>query len=331
MKIYAYTPLVLRPLLLLLVAALLTGCSGGTAPSPTQTRTVVQDAGTVEVPVDPQRVLVLDEYSALAMLALGQKPDLVFATVDSRIGQAVLAAEGVTVQEEKAFLASPDVEKIAAARPDMIVMSAAGPLPALSDQINAVAPTVTLPYTLPWRDMLAATGTALDRPAETAALVQRLEARAAQVREGLGGNEPTLSILFGYGGGVFTPLEITPLSSLVTEAGFRRIPAELGLPGTQDGTIAALSPETLGAHEADRAALLTGGYYDAATVRSSPAWAGLAVATENRATDVDGDMWFGSHPFAVAWVLDDLAAVAAGQPAGTAADAQTRWAAFRSG
>lgn len=325
-------PVAVLALALALAALLaLAGCAGPAAEPPPATRTVLQAAGTVEVPVAPRNIVVLDEYSALAMLALGIRPNLVLATLDSRIGTAVLEAEGVPVQQEPGFLSSPDVEKVAATQPDLIVMSAAGPLPSLFAQINGVAPTITLPYTLPWREMLTATGTALDRPAETAALVQRLERHTARVRDGLGGTQPTLSLLFGYGGEIYTALEITPVSSLVTEAGFRRIPTELGLPATQDGTVATLSPETLGAHDADRTVILDGGYYDAATVRSSPAWAGLPVARDGRATDVDGDMWFGSHPFAVAWVLDDLAAVADGRPAGTAADATARWAAFRTG
>jgi hypothetical protein len=40
-------------------------------------------------------------------------------------------------------------------------------------------------------------------------------------------------------------------------------------------------------------------------------------------------MWFGSHPFAISWILDDLAAIAAGDPAGARADAPARWAAFQ--
>ncbi len=320
-----------RPLALAaaLLAVLLAGCSAlapEPVPIPDETRTVVQVAGNVEVPVAPRRVLALDEYAALNMLTVGVRPDLVFATLSSEVNGHVLREAGVAVQYEPTFLTEPDVEKIAAAAPDMIVLSEAGPLPASFAQINAVAPTVVLPYSRPWRHVLTATGTALDRPEEAADLIARLEQRIREVRSTFGGPR-TLSVLLGWDGLIYTAADSTPLASLVEEAGFTRIPAERGLPTSQDGTISAISPETLGAHDADAAALLTGGYYDAALVRGTATWAQLPVAS--RATDVDGDMWFGSHPFAISWILDDLAAIAAGDPAGARADAPARWAAFQ--
>jgi iron complex transport system substrate-binding protein len=311
-----------------LLAVLLPGCSA-TAPEPVpipdETRTVVQEAGNVEVPVAPRRVLALDEYAAMSMLALGVRPDVVFATLSSEIGGHVLREAGVTVQAEPSFLYEPDAEKVAAAAPDMIVLSDAGPLPASFAQFNGIAPTVVLPYSRPWRDVLTATGTALDRSEQATALGGALEERIAQVRASLGGPR-TLSVLLGWDGLIYTAADSTPLASLVEEAGFTRIAAERGLPTSQDGTIAAISQETVGAHDADAAALLNGGYYDAALVRGAATWAQLPVAS--RATDVDGDMWFGSHPFAISWILDDLAAIAAGNPAATPADAPARWAAF---
>jgi iron complex transport system substrate-binding protein len=325
--VYPYTSAVRRTLALVtaLGAVLLAGCASPTPTDTRTTRTVVQEIGNVEVPVAPKKILALDEYSALGLLSVGVKPDLVFATLNSQIGAQTLRDAGVTVQDEPSFLASPDIEKVAAAAPDMVVLSESGPLPSVFPQLNAIAPTVALPYQVPWRDMLGAIGTAMDRTTEADAAIGRLERRIAEVKAGLGGPR-TLSILFGYGGAVYTPLETTPLSGLVEEAGFTRVASEQNLPAAQDGTIASISLETLGTHDAQSAALLTDGYYDSATVRDAPSWAGLPVAA--RATDVDGDMWFGSHPFAISWILDDLDAIGKGTPAGTAADASTRWQRF---
>jgi iron complex transport system substrate-binding protein len=314
------------------LVAVLTACSAPQTPAGPgpDTRTVVQALGTVEVPAQPSRILALDEYAALSMLGVGVRPDLVFATLSSQLGGGVLREAGVTVQDEPTFLTEPDIEKTAAAGPDMIVMSDAGSLPAQFERINAVAPTIALLYSAPWRDVVTATGTAFDRPEAAAQLVGRIEGRIAEVRGALGGRPHTLSILLGYAGEVFTPTDTTPLAGLVEEAGFTRIPSEVGLPGTQDGNIAAISAETLGAHDADSAALLNGGYYDSATVRESATYAALPVVRDGRAVDVDGDMWFGSHPFAISWILDDLAAIATGTGApGTSADAAARWATFQ--
>lgn len=328
LTVYPYTSAVRRTLALVaaLGAVVLAGCSSPTPEAAPTTRTVVQAIGNVDVPVAPRKILALDEYSALGLLSVGVKPDLVFATLNSQIGAQTLRDAGVTVQDEPTFLTSPDVERVAAAAPDMIVLSESGPLPSVFTQLNAVAPTVALPYQVPWRDMLGAIGTAMDRTAEADAVIARLESRIAEVRAGLNGPR-TLSILFGYSGAVYTPLETTPLSGLVEEAGFTRIASEENLPAAQDGTIASISLETLGTHDAQSAALLTNGYYDSATVRDAPPWAALPVAAH--ATDVDGDMWFGSHPFAISWILDDLEAIGAGTPAGTAADAQARWQRFQ--
>jgi iron complex transport system substrate-binding protein len=328
---YVYnTPvrLPLQALAALVLVAVSSACS--TAPAaqlePTgATRVVVQPEGDVDIPAEPERMLVLDEYAALELLAIGVRPARVFATLRSPIARTVLDQERIPVQDEPTFLAEPDFEAVAAAAPDVIVISGTGSLAARFDELSAVAPTVVVPYSRPWRDVLASTAAAFGREAAAAAVVAHVDGPVAELRERVVARPQSVSVLLGWDGGIFTPTRATPVAALLEEAGIGRPDVQRDPPAQGGPTISAVSPEDVAAHDAAVVAVLSGGYYDAATVRTVPTFAPLA----GHAVDVDGDTWLGSHPFAVSWILDDLTALADGtNRVGTVADAAGRWTAF---
>jgi len=327
-------PALPRLLLCGLLVAGLTACAsapntpeGSTDPAPATTRTVVQAEGDVEIPTDPSRLVALDEYAGLELLALGQKPDLVFGTLQSTIGQSVLRSAGVEVRDDPSFLTAPDLEKVVTARPDVLVVSGAGPLPGMFTQLNAIAPTVVVPYTQSWRDIATATGKAFGREQEAATVIERIDARTAALHDRVAAKPMSMSVLLGFQGSVFTVASETPAATLLKRAGITRPAPEQNPTPDADPTVSSITTETLAAHDADVVAVLTGGQYDSATIQGAPTFASLAP----HAITVDGDSWFGSHPFAISWILDDLDALTSGKGQagiGVPGDAAARWATF---
>lgn len=286
-------------------------------------------------PVTPspaaQRIVVLDEYAALELVSIDVRPTLVFATLQSEIGQAALTAAGVPLQQEPSFLSAPDLEKVAAARPDVIVISGAGPLAAMVDKLSAVARTVVVPYSRPWREILTETAAAFGKQDAAAALITRIGARVADLKKRVDAKPVSLSVLLGYEGALYTVGPATPIAALLAETGFGRPAAQVDPPTPGDPTISPISPERLAEHNGDVVAVLAGTYYNAAIVRGLPTFGSLGATRAGRSVDVDGGSWFGSDPFAISWLLDDLGAIVDGtgqQGIGTLADATARWKAF---
>jgi iron complex transport system substrate-binding protein len=65
-------------------------------------------------------------------------------------------------------------------------------------------------------------------------------------------------------------------------------------------------------------------------VRNTPLFDNLTPDPAH-ALDVSGDLWFGSHPFAIYWIIQDLDGIAHGKgqnSIGTLDSADARWAAF---
>jgi iron complex transport system substrate-binding protein len=173
--------------------------------------------------------------------------------------------------------------------------------------------------------VLATTAAAFGREEAAAAVVAHVDARVAELRDRVAARPLSVSVLLGWDGGIFTPTRATPVAALLEEAGIGRPDVQRDPPAQGDPTISGVSPEDVAAHDAAVVAVLTEGYYDAATVRDAPTFASLA----DHAVDVDGDTWLGSHPFAISWILDDLTALADGtNRVGTVADAAGRWTAF---
>lgn len=320
--------------------ALLAACGGDDDPAPGGTTTtgaatgphvVDTEFGPVEVPADPATVVALDEYAALNALALGVEPALVFASFQSVVGGEVLTDAGIEVVPGSAE-AGPNFEAIAAADPDLILFTTEGAWASNFEELSAIAPSVSMPYDTPWRDVVAFTAEVLDRGAEADVLVAAVESRLAELQAALADDPQSLSILGSSMGLHFGVSSVSPLARIVDEAGFTRPAAQADGAADEVFTSAVpLSLETLGDHDADTVAVLSGAYYDQDVFLEAPTFQALPSVAAGRSVVVDGDLWFGTYPFAVYWLLEDLAAIHAGagqDGIGTVEDAPARLAAF---
>lgn len=290
-------------------------------------RTVGTTSGTVEVPANPVNVLALDEYAAMNAFAVGLTPQTVFATLSSTASQVVLGAAGVDVQDKSGFLASPNLEEVAALGPDLIIMSDTGPLVPLYADLSAIAPTLALPYAGAWRTVLETSGDYLGVSGVAAQVVATLEGRINEVTSGLTAGQ-LISMLLSWSGSAWTVAPEAPVSLLVTELGLTR-PSDQNGPAGAEESVSPISSERVPDQDGDVVVVMSGGQYDSATLRAMPGFATIPAVGAGRSFDVSGDIWFASHPLAIAWILDDVEAMFSGAAPSTDDDAEVRWEAFQ--
>ena len=136
----------------------------------------------VQVPAEPQRIVVLSGDQLDAVCALGLQSRVVGAALPngsssqpSYLGNAVHGLPGVGTRT------NPDLGAIAAAHPDLILGSQ-GLTPKLYPQLAAIAPTVfTAAPGAAWEDNLRGVGAATAREAAVDGLISAFAQRAGQI------------------------------------------------------------------------------------------------------------------------------------------------------
>ncbi|AXL13634.1 iron-siderophore ABC transporter substrate-binding protein [Microbacterium foliorum] len=167
---------------------MLTGCSApdaapADAAAPTEpagTHTVEHARGTTEVPDDVERVVTLEPLELDTAVAVGITP--VGAAVASNVAStpAYLGVDGV---ESVGTVPEPDLEAIAALKPDLILGTEARHS-ALYEQLSAIAPTVFIETQAdPWRENAQLIGEALNRDDEVADLLTAVDERCESLSD----------------------------------------------------------------------------------------------------------------------------------------------------
>lgn len=297
-------PRSLAALALAAVAALgLAGCSAASAepaastPAAASTHEVTHARGTTEVPADPQRVVTLEPLELDTAVALGITP--VGAAVASNVSgiPAYLDASGV---EPVGTVPEPDLEAIAALKPDLILGTEARHSK-LYDQLSAIAPTVFIATQAdPWRDNALLIGDALGHKDEVQTLLGDVDARCDEI-----GKEHAVD---GQTAQLIRPRDETTLSlygptsfagSLLECVGFT-IPDQ----DWADGIQADISPENILQAEADHVFVTA---TDVADTSLIPAAIAQNAAEFPDVTLVDTSYWVsGVGPKGAMKVLDDI-------------------------
>lgn len=293
-----------------------------TEPAPTDpgpmTRPVRNAAGfapeVVEVPAEPQRIVVLADAQLDALCALGLQSRVVAAAVpqDSAAQPAYL---GTTVHHTPSAgtRRSPDLTAIAAAHPDLILGST-GLTPTLYPQLAAIAPTVFTTAPAAWVDKLRAVGAATGRDAAVTALIDeftehasRLGAShdAAHFQASIVQLAPTSMRVFGannFPASVLTMAGVDrPAAQRFTDKAYREI-------GTTDADLAR-APD-FAAADADIVYVSCASpeaATRAATVLDSAPWRKLSATRDNRVFVVNDEIWqTGRGLIAARGILEDL-------------------------
>ncbi|MEM9515716.1 MAG: ABC transporter substrate-binding protein [Actinomycetota bacterium] len=287
-------------------------------------RTIEHAGGSTDVPADPQNVLALDEYTALIMWELGVEPTTVYRSLLTEYTEPIASAQGVEMIEHA--LASPAIEASAALAPDLVVSFAHPTTVEMYDVWSEVGPIVLYDDSAPWQEQNAVVGEALgaeDIAAERTAALEAEIARVAAEIDAAYDTPPTVSIIGNVTG--FGPLALPDNTSasaaLLDELGLERPDAQRA---DVDPALPFIffSEETLLDHDADFVFNLSdGGFYGNGISDMD-----LAPSLTGTTTDVSGEFWFASFPFAVSWMLADLKAALLGDgDIRTGSDALDHW------
>ncbi|MBF6182790.1 ABC transporter substrate-binding protein [Nocardia otitidiscaviarum] len=141
-----------------------TACALPTTADPAAgaTRAVDTTTGTVEVPADPQRIVVISTPALDAICALGLWERVVgAATVAGPTPQPAYLGTGISEIPAVGMVGTPDPAQIAALDPDVIIGGATDG--ASYDALRGIAPTVLVSGDGGWQRQFSAIATALGR------------------------------------------------------------------------------------------------------------------------------------------------------------------------
>lgn len=309
---------------ILVLLTLLAACSGQSASEPAEpstagttqetesptnetptTRTVSHSMGETNVPIDPQRVVVLDTGELDSVLALGVTP---VGAVEAFAGAGLPSyldgmIEGIelvgTIQE-------PNLETIVQLDPDLIISSKLRH-EEIYDELSQIAPTVFAEAVgVVWKENFMLAGNALNKTKETEQIMMDYETRLATFQSTVGNpNDIEVSMVR------FTPTQIRIyekanfIGTVLEDTGLSRPPAQ-----TDDVFMTEANKELITEMEGDIMFVTVYGN-PAETAqeefRSDPLWQQLEVVQAGEVYEVPDDYWMlGIGIIAANRVVDDL-------------------------
>lgn len=262
--------------------------------APGGTHAVTTAMGEVEVPDEPERVVVLDTDALDSAITLGITPVGATTAVADTPFSTYLPQDKLADIEPVGLIAEPNLEAIAALKPDLILSSK------VRDEKNykplsAIAPTVFSDTTGPnWRENFELHADALGRTAEAKKIAAAYDARVKELTTTLGGPETAKKTTFGFvrfveGADTRLYLNDTFVGSIYGDLG-------VGRPANQDKTGFSLdvSPEKIDRANADVVFYST--YGDAKKAKETdiiggPLWKNLDAVKAGKTFKVDDNVW----------------------------------------
>ena len=295
-----------------LLALTIAACGGqaedaqGEDTQPASAERVVQHAmGATTISGMPQRVVVLDTGELDSVLALGVKP-VGSVRVDADQEFPAYLQDKTQGVETVGTIRAPDLEKIAALNPDLILSNKVRDADKY-DTLSQIAPTVFAEEVgVVWKENFLLAGRALGKEAEAEQILADYEEKARAVGQ-LVGNPADVEVsmvrqlsdsirLYGKGSFIGTILE---------DAGFSR-------PEIQqvDETKVDISREQISQAEGDLIFYSGFGPTSQAALDelvAGPLWQNLSAVQNGKSYEVADDLWYlGIGPIAANLVLDDL-------------------------
>ncbi|MFR9673660.1 ABC transporter substrate-binding protein [Streptomyces sp. TR06-5] len=296
------------------------GSGSGSADAQADGTTHAMDTamGKVEVPEDPERVVVLDTAELDSALTLGVTP--VGATVaDASQGFLDYFPEKkLSGIEQVGTIASPNLEKIASLEPDLILSSKIRDAQRY-DELSAIAPTVLTETTgYPWKENFLVHAKALGRTDEAEEVVDAYDTHVAETRKALGGSKEaagTTVSMVRFIEGADTRLygRKNYIGTILDDLGVGR-PAIVDK--AEDGFAYEVSPEQVDKGDADVVFYSSYGAAEKsgeAEAVDSPLWKNLSAVRNGNAFHVEDDLWFMGIGYTAAdRILDEMATHLAG-------------------
>ncbi len=268
-------------------------------------RTVTHFGGSTTIPATPARTVVistgqLDATMTLGVVPVGSTrgegaalvpPYLDDAFADRAVDLAAMLDLGLRLE--------PNVEAIAAAQPDLILVNAAG-AEGIYDKLSQIAPTVQTEGTgVNWKQDFLLVADALGRTEQAQAYLDEFHRTAADYGKQFT-TAPTVSL-------VRTTSDRTRMFGIPSFAGSIAQDAGLARPASQqfDSTSQDVAAEQISEVDADW--IFYGVQAGADAASANPLWPTLSAVVAHRVVDVDDDTWYlNAGPTAASAVLDQV-------------------------
>ncbi|MDT0343258.1 ABC transporter substrate-binding protein [Streptomyces litchfieldiae] len=276
------------------------------------TRTVQTAMGPVEVPENPERVVVLDTGELDTAITLGITPVGAVETDTGTMFLDYLPQDQLEGIENVGAITQPNLEAINELNPDLIIGSKIRDEQRY-DELSQIAPTVfTETVGAPWQENFLLHAEALGKSEEAAAVVEEYEAHVAEVTEAIGGPEAAagteVSMLrFIEGGNTRLYGEENFIGTILSDVG-------LGRPAitqeAENGFAVEVSPEQVDQADGDIIFYTSYGSTEGSgedEAVGGPLWDDLTAVQNERAFRVNDQLWFlGIGYTAADQILDEL-------------------------
>lgn len=305
------------PLALVTAAGLLAACGGadttGTASDQAVEsessfpKTITHDMGTTVIPKQPERIVALDNSLVEAVVLLDRPLVGGISSYRDLKGFPPYLGDAVEETEDVGPLETPDMEAIAALKPDLIV-SATVRHEALYDELSKIAPVVFVKTTGPqWQENVTFLGEALGAEDKAAQELAEYKERAKTVGDAINAKagNPTISIVRFLDGPTRLMQKKSFIGAILTDAGLAR-------PTSQDVDDFAAEIGEEGIRQADADQIFvtsfSGGEPSKERVLRNPLWKELTAVKAGKVAEVADEIWMTSVSVQGAHlVLDDLA------------------------
>lgn len=278
------------------------------------TRMVETMHGLVEVPADPQRIVVLNyDATGSEVLSLLEIPVLGIDSNPMEMRPEIqLTGELNSLGNDEL-----DVEAVAALQPDLITGMFRSTYADALDSLRQIAPVALLDgeAALEWREVTLGFGEILNRADDAQALIDETEALIAEVSASVDTSKTVVVVRPNADGTFRAYTEASFPGLILAELGID-IPEPFQEVESTEGTAGArgwntLSAERLG--ELDAADMVIFWAYGLEpmpliqTILDNPLWSLLSVATEERYY-IGSLNWYGAGPISVRGAVNDVAA-----------------------
>ncbi len=279
---------------------------------PTAVKVVKHAFGETKVPLNPQRVVVLNYPELDHALGLGVKPvggpsveDVPLHLRDKLKGiENIGTPDGVSL------------EKILTLKPDLILSNERSAKP-IYQMLSGIAPTVVgIANSGEWKQDLKLFATALNQTEQAEKFMENYYARLNELQAQMGKKPEQIevSVVRISPENITLYLEDSFCGTILQDAGLQRPPAQdldTSILARKDRSVSvSISSELL--HQADGDVMFLWGWSDDADSRqalqqlkANPLWSKLNVVQQSKVYQVP-DYWIGSGPLAANAVIEDL-------------------------
>ncbi|AFY58535.1 ABC-type Fe3+-hydroxamate transport system, periplasmic component [Rivularia sp. PCC 7116] len=273
-------------------------------------KSIQHDLGETCIPLNPKRIIALDEKMMEILIALDLKP--IAAPKPSLAGSKIKIlgeqAEGIVSLGK---VVEPNLEKIVKLKPDLMLGFS------FSTEQNYqlfsnIAPTVAIEYSHnAWKDALLQVAEITGKQKQAQQLLDKYQQRIEVLRKNLNNknNQKTVTISRFYNGE--TPEFRNKLSfpvSVISEVGLSIPEKQTQITNTSGNSYVSVSLERIDLLDADVlfAALDPKAEESFKRYQNSPLWKELNAAKNNQVYTVDSSYWIFGNILSANAILDDL-------------------------